>query len=502
MFTMTTETNSNELQELKVSYSNMELKTLEIEEQNQSSNTQMNDDHDVNISCKIYVKITIFGFITFFIISAVWSFLTDIESPIIFTGTYGVFDAKVIDGIYCVPNTYKTKTKQKHCNDVAESMTSLNDCSMYTNVIHSDELSADYFKGFKYALVILIISSAMFSFFCVVHDFAVLYFRNNTNELKFWPSDSFSNFPLLQKLDVMNSCIMNSCFTCATQENVNNIIGRFIVYIGMILLFILLTPVFLIDVIHMLFFYPLYHCIPFRCNGLIRMSSAWISISRMLTVVCATLLIIIGCVGVDIDIESIDADNCSCTCHYVLRASQFWGLFIAAYVLLIRTVLFLKLWSEEVERNQFCLYTIRYTVPIWFTNMIQPSDPTETIVDVDIQSKLSNINFVTSNNPQPKYCQINIPQKDKTSRRFRRCILLGSIFYWGWSAWPLIYVPNDVWLIWGCPQYFGYISIVIGCIHLILVFFMWYYIDKQTRKKKQLNHDQSANDSFLNFNVE
>eukprot|EP01084_Bolivina_argentea_P185959 320597_1 len=222
------------------------------------------------------------------------------------------------------------------------------------------------FNSVRNYIVKLIIFACLYGIFIIIHDWTLIAYTKEVNNLSFYPqtTDDFR----------LTNCCMKLAHCCG-------------LFAAPLILYLLL------DVIYMMIIYPFKHFILsklFKCeethkiNGISYVSAAWVGFSRTMMTFATGVFITTASHGFVTAIPPLDPKLCSCQCNYILNPTDFWILFFVTLIFIINNLIFLKSWVSETVHGQYYLYLIRYKLPIQRADSMNVDDITGTIINQSI----------------------------------------------------------------------------------------------------------------------
>eukprot|EP01084_Bolivina_argentea_P159068 277053_1 len=144
-------------------------------------------------SCK-YAKIATFGFIAFFSVYGIYSFISNVDEVSV--------DKAYPKGIDCISLGI---IDEQYCKNMAKQMANSTQentqwaCSSYTD--YSSTNLYDNLTMFRNLLYPLFAFSAMLNFFAIIHDWVLILKRDNLQNLKLFPpkTDEFYSYYIINK---------------------------------------------------------------------------------------------------------------------------------------------------------------------------------------------------------------------------------------------------------------------------------------------------------------
>eukprot|EP01084_Bolivina_argentea_P108543 193993_1 len=397
--------------------------------------------------CPQYSKIIFLGILIGAVVSGIWSFLVHIDSISVYSNNLDINGIKFFNGIYCVPKP-ASDTDVPYCNNVAESMSmdvdsnSEWDCSLNTDFANSNVIQA--FPRLSFLFYFFVITVLICSYFTIIHDIGLLRkIKNNTfNEIRFWPSAKFVNFPSQNKYYNYHKQVM-STWLCTPSSSICCPFYIFFQIVAAIISLTILGVCGCVDLFYMLLLYPFIQCkcnSKYCCSGMMEISSLWIGISRAFAVVSASIFILTGIGGIMNSIDSKDPSSCDCSCAYIVQTSDIIAISAAVGALTATNLLFLSAWYHEVEHGQYYFYLIKYSLPIKFVYALNPNDPTADIMNVDFAQKLTL--RIDDNDINHHLNDYRYPNKDtdKTAFHCRYCSMVWSVLY------SLFFAGVGIWM--------------------------------------------------------
>ena len=312
-----------------------------------------------------YFKVLIITIISFSGISGIYSFLSRSgELKLLSDSTkVNIWNDRSYQGIYC--HSDRPINGDIDCNEVAQGMVyniTMNpswDCHSrlnYSNLF--------IFENQHFTLIFgLLISFAFISaFFTIIHDWRLIKHRQDITKMTDWfPNhDDGLLFDYMccwkccgsnnkTKKEATNSaqdpeCCNRACIALIIWMVVSIITAPLIV--GAALLQAIIIPLTFI------LLRPFYCCsksswtrfMDFNGN-LCEISYLWLGIAKFGLMIMTILLTFYAFTGLDVLLgkfsQLYSSDSCTCYCHYVLPATNFYGLMIVTYLLMINILSFL-----------------------------------------------------------------------------------------------------------------------------------------------------------------
>eukprot|EP01084_Bolivina_argentea_P020162 37510_1 len=234
-------------------------------------------------------------------------------------------------------------------------------CSAYTQFTNT-KLSHK-FTSFKAYLISLFIFTGIYVLFCIIHDWTLIYYKENLEIVSFLPTvdQEVCLSEYLQRKRENSNCVMN--------------IVRYILFIIVILpeWFVMLYTV-----------YPIIHYFGFKCNvsqkrykvpTICYISSAWVGSARFWMSVSTMLLLYDICDGFSDKISiSLEPERCDCECNYVFHQADYYKLLSVTSIFVVLSIKFLWSWTNEAVHGYYFLYLIKYSLPIKYAHKINPDE--------------------------------------------------------------------------------------------------------------------------------
>ena len=86
--------------------------------------------------------------------------------------------------------------------------------------------------------------------------------------------------------------------------------------------------------------------------------------------------------GFSREIESLDPDNCTCECYYVLQENDWYKLVTTTLLFIALNLKFLWSWMNATMHGRHYLYLVQYTLPLKYANQINSTNCTGDMMEV------------------------------------------------------------------------------------------------------------------------
>eukprot|EP01084_Bolivina_argentea_P142668 250619_1 len=368
-----------------------------------------------DFALKPYLKVLFATSISFGGISAIYSFLSKPgELKILAYATkIGIIGQKSYQGIVCEPFG-SPMPSPTDCNDVAQQMA--NNITMNPSWDCQSKLEYSdlfVFENMHFALIFgLLVTFAFIAECCVtVHDWRLIKHRRDLSKtVNIW----FPNHDDDTQYDPICSgtCIEPICnykisdhYHCCLE-------------LLFILLVVIMSPVIFGCIIIFYFTLPLYFIFiyPFNCVGanawrrfknfdgnLCKISYLWIGLAKFCLLIMTMSLTMYGFAGFSVFIHTSynPYGDCYCSCHYVFPSTNFYGLMIVTYVLMLKNILFLYQETFESIPNKLEYLMSKTYVAVMNVDsnvfQILKNDPTQSILykkdDTSMPDEAMNENY-------------------------------------------------------------------------------------------------------------
>ena len=294
-----------------------------------------------------YLTIIVSGIFYFSAISTLYGWMSNVNEVKVLPRTfqYSIFPldrhAEFFDGFHCFQ--HGERKGNTYCNEMAEQIVNnaTNNawkCDQYAD--YSNKYLFNDIRPFKFNLRWLIICTAMFAIFAIIHDCTLVYYKHNLNALKFYPHTRESIF--YGSIISRRHC------------------SKWIFY----LCFPLVVISMIAQVCIMLTLYPFYVLIKDRSlYGFSYVSSLCVGVS-VGNITSLSVLVLSTSWQFFKDLESLNPAKCDCQCTYQLLETDLWTFVVLTLGFVLTNVRFLYRWYRETVHGEQFLYLIKYTLPI------------------------------------------------------------------------------------------------------------------------------------------
>lgn len=148
-----------------------------------------------------YLRVVLFGLLSVGGISGIYSFLGNVNSLAVMPDQTLPFNGPIIiDGIMCQSLNSAISGNNNACNTMAKDMAAERDtntnwnCNSYTD--YSSTTLYAQINIFRYTFIALILCAAIATAFAIIHDFSLIYNRNNLSKLQSYPLEADQDFHL------------------------------------------------------------------------------------------------------------------------------------------------------------------------------------------------------------------------------------------------------------------------------------------------------------------
>ena len=337
-----------------------------------------------------FFKIFVVVLLSFTGIASIYSVLSHSGNLEILDGDakIDIFGLTSYSGIVCRVDQGPLYATSTDCNDIAQNMAKniTNDPSLdcpakleYPNLFEFEK------QNLRNIFISLITFAFLTAFFTILHDWRLIIHRYHLSKIEWTPTDI--------EFNKIKMCYSDwaQWFCC---------------------------PFYIIASIFVFILYPFVCFTSAECRkckkfngGICRIAYLWTAIARFGVIVTSSLLTWYGFYGFESYLATHYKSNfgddspdytCKCYCHFVLPASNGWGLIITTYIIIFYNLQFLYRHAfKAIPLNLDLLLSRTYYVPMNYVNIIlsDNNDPTQSILcsydykkDKDKNSGVGDVN--------------------------------------------------------------------------------------------------------------